>query len=101
MSLCPLSWRNTKRLARETGLPLVAASAHSEGDVLGVDIEGDCHWIYRRGKKVMRWEAAPGDRTTTSVFVKGDAPRLINIPDEWAEEIAQRMSEILSETAPA
>jgi|SRR5690606_31622863 len=94
MSLCPLSWRNIKRLSRQCEQTFVQASAHQSGDLLAVDPTGATWRIERRGKTPVKVTPLESTfRTTTSVYLRSrerSEPQLA----EWYDEIDRRLEEL-------
>lgn len=95
MSLCPLSWKSVKRLNRETGEAFIAASAHNDGDIIGITPNGKVLLVERHGRKVVGVTHYDGD-TITAAYLRRHAPEIIDsrISDEWKAELAKRAEEL-------
>ena len=96
MSLCPLSWKSVKRLNRESGEEFIAASAHNDGDVIGVTPNGKVLLVERHGKKVVGVTHYNGD-TTTAAYLRGQMNTeflAARISQDWKDELARRAEEL-------
>lgn len=88
MSLCPMSWKNVKKLSRRCGKTFVHASAHHNHAKVAVDLDGNTWWVDPDGTMALNNQFP----TTTAGYVKSG--EILGPRTEHYDEIDRRLAEL-------